>query len=195
MTALITSRLNAAVNFLRQGRFAEAAVICRELMASHPRDVATIQLLAIIEAQRGNEKESLSLFAKAINLSPKLPSLYSNRSSVLFSLGRYNEAKKDAIHAISLKSDFSEAYFNQANALRALKDFDQAVTAYGVAIKLNPQYAKAMVGRGLALMSLARHAEAIKDFQDALAIIPSFVEAITNLAAALYSDEIGRAHV
>ena len=180
-------KLADAMRFLQQGRLSEAAAACRAILALQPRDVAVLQVLAVVEAQRKEYQESLRLFAKAIRIAPDQPSLFSNRSSVMYASGQFENAIQDARRAIALKPGFAEAYFNLGNALRALEKFQEALSEYDSALSLNPGYVKALVGRGLAAFGLRRFDEAIGAYQRALELSPSNVEAAANLGAALYA--------
>ena len=63
--------------------------------------------------QKGNYKESIELYTKAIELNPDIADAYNNRAAAEVKLKRYEAALKDYDKAIELSPDFPRAYFGR----------------------------------------------------------------------------------
>jgi len=94
-------------------------------------------------ANAGNYEKALKAAddALALNVTPLVPVIQSNRAGILVMLGRNTEAITAADIALSSKDNlttvFSIAYFNKGNALKNLGRIDEAKAAYADAYKLD----------------------------------------------------------
>jgi tetratricopeptide (TPR) repeat protein len=95
-------------------------------------------------ANEGKYQEALTAAdqALALNASPLIPLIQTNRAGILVMLGRYDEAVSAADIALSargnLTTTFSIAYFNKGDALRHLGRTDEAQVAFAKAQELDP---------------------------------------------------------
>jgi len=80
--------------------------------------------------------------ALALNVTPLIPIIQSNRAGILVALGRYDEAISAADVALTARGNTttlkSVAYYNKANALRALGRNAEADANYANASALDP---------------------------------------------------------
>jgi tetratricopeptide (TPR) repeat protein len=94
-------------------------------------------------AGAGNYEKALKAAddALALNVTPLVPVIQSNRAGILVMLGRNAEAITAADTALSSKDNlttvFSIAYFNKGNALKNLGRIDEAKAAYAKAYELD----------------------------------------------------------
>ena len=79
--------------------------------------------------------EALECYSKAIELDPKDPILYSNRSAMYFNCGDYDNAIYDAEEAIILKPDYAKAYLRKGNALEKKESYQEALNTYKIGLE------------------------------------------------------------
>ena len=80
-------------------------------------------------------KEALDCYTKAIEIDPKDPILYSNRSAMHLNLSEFDQALADAEKAISIKSDYAKAYLRKGKALEGLNKVEEALNAYKLGLE------------------------------------------------------------
>ena len=71
--------------------------------------------------KQGKYAEAASLYGQAIGLDPTNAVYYSNRSSALASLSRFDKALADADKCVELRPDWAKAHLRRAGALQGLK--------------------------------------------------------------------------
>ncbi|KAH0882125.1 hypothetical protein HID58_058221 [Brassica napus] len=76
--------------------------------------------------RRGNFSEALSLYDRAISLSPENAAFRSNRAAALTALGRLGEAVKECLEAVRLDPSYSRAHQRLASLYLRLGEADNA---------------------------------------------------------------------
>lgn len=92
---------------------------------------------AVKAKEKGNEafksknfKSAVEWYTKAIELSPKSPLFYTNRSNAYFQLKNYEESLHDANRALEIDPQLSKAYFRKGEAIFQLKRYEEAAQAF-----------------------------------------------------------------
>ena len=78
-----------------------------------------------------------ALYTKAIETLPDAP-LYSNRSAVRLTLGKFDDAAKDASTATELDGAYAKGWYRLGQAKEKTEDFAGALKAYEAGAKLEP---------------------------------------------------------
>jgi len=109
-----------------------------------PNNAKMLNNLAHLYYKRGEKKEAIRLFEKAIEANPAFAEAYNNLGII------YYYDFKDAEKAIGLfkktvdiQPDFAGAYNNLGSAYRNIGKIEQALEAYKKAIEIKPDYAAA----------------------------------------------------
>ena len=170
----------------QSGRLAEAEMLYRQILSAQPNHVDAIQLLGVLEHQRGNNSIAIDLIQRAINVSPKCASCYSNLGMVLASMGRLPEAIDSFRRALAIHPDSPEMLNNLGNALQAVGQLDEAIAAQQRAVQLRPGYALAHNNLGTALCAADKAEDGIASFKRAIALEPTDPQAHFNLAKAYH---------
>ena len=113
-------------------------------------------------------KEAISLYNRAIYLSPDSPGAYHNRGLAKGQLKQYLVAVADYNKAIQLEPNLAEAYLHRGTLKGHFKQYSAAIVDYDKAIQLNPNLAEAYLKRGFAKRYLNRILESKRDFSTAL---------------------------
>src|SRR6266576_713336 len=84
--------LRAAYGLHRHGHLTEAEGLYLSVLKAAPDEPDALQLLGVLEAQRGRYESALGLFDRAIAVNPNDPRLHFNQGNALRDLGRSVEA-------------------------------------------------------------------------------------------------------
>lgn len=87
----------------------------------------------------GKYDEALDLYSKAIELNPKVPAYYGNRSFCYIKTEYYGCALDDANKAIELDKKYIKAYYRRASAYMALGKFKLSLKDYEMVKKFRPK--------------------------------------------------------
>jgi Flp pilus assembly protein TadD len=123
------------------GALDEAALLCRQLQTSFPRNAAVLQLFALVELRRGNHDEARAKFARALEISPEDPELLANYGSFLAEAGRHGQAGEMLRRALSLSPGNPQVATNLVLALHAGGDAQGAADELRSACARFPRHA------------------------------------------------------
>jgi FkbM family methyltransferase len=181
----VAAWLRAGVQHHQAGRFADAEVCYRRVLAAQPGNVAALNNRGNALCDLERYEEAVECFSRALVFKPDFAEAFNNRADALFELKRFGEALESCERALALKPNYAKAFNNRGNALHALKRFEEALASYERALALKPDYAKAFNNRGRALIELKRFEEARESCGKALVLKPDFAEAFNNKGNAL----------
>jgi tetratricopeptide (TPR) repeat protein len=182
--------LDRAAACQRNGEFAEAEDLCRQVLAGRPGDLNASHLLAIVCHQQGRTAETVDLLGAALKNHPHAADALCNHGLMLQQLGRYDEALASFDKALAARPNDVAALHSCALVCSALGRHDKAVASYDRVLALQPADIEAHNNRGVALSALGRHADALACYDRALAIHPDYVQALYNRGRTL--DELQR---
>ena len=140
-------------------------------------------------ARRGQHREAIEDFNRAIQLYPEFAAVYNNRGNVLLGLDATREAIKDFDRALALAPGYAAAFSNRAGAYIKLGQADKALADYARAVELTPTSPAALNGRGRAHLLAFRPHAAIRDFTRAVTADARFGPAYRSRAEAKLSIE------
>jgi predicted O-linked N-acetylglucosamine transferase (SPINDLY family) len=175
---------------LDDGRFAQAAILARRLVAAHPDDVFGLQALGAALASLGRLEEARAQYLLALAVDPDLAEAHNNLGNVLQRLGRLGEAAASYERALALCPDFAAAHGNLGNAWLGLGRLEEAAVHYRRLLECGPDSPEGRHALGAALLDLGRADEAAPHLARAVALRPGQVEARNALGVAL--TELGR---
>jgi serine/threonine-protein kinase len=165
---------------MRQGRHADAVAYFRKAAQLEPGVAhAHVNLGAALLAQRRTE-EALAAFRKSLALHPTAAG-YSNVGTLLFTLGRYDEARKAYEQATQLAPSDFVMWQNLGDACRWAPDardsatvaYQRAIDAARDALEVNPNDAYARSVLALSLSRVADDAGAQTEIRRALELDPT----------------------
>jgi len=180
-------QLEQAVAFHQQGRFPDAEVLYRSILARAPLHFAALHLLGVVHYQTGRHADAIEWIERAISVNPNVAFAHYNRALALQAINRPADALASYDRVLRLTPDYADAYVNRGNALRDLKRPDEALASYDRALSLKPDFAQAFNNRGSVLFDAKRTDEALASYDRALQLMPDFIEAHENRAVALES--------
>jgi protein O-GlcNAc transferase len=169
-----------AVALHQQGRSAEAEQAYRNVLRHDKRNADAMNLLGLIEHQRGNHQLAVELIGKAVRIRPQ-PEFFVNLSQAYRGLGKLNDCADACRRAVQLGPNIPEAWNNLGSAVKELNQPGEALKAFEKAIQLRPNYVVAHNNMGNALSQLERPVEAERSFRRAMELDPNYAEAYSNL--------------
>ena len=171
------------------GQLDEAEAHYRAALASDPRHVDALHMLALVHAQRGDLATAERLIAQASAAAPHDAAIHFNHGNILLQGGRYAAALASYERAAALDPAHAGSHTNRGLALDALGRRGEAVASYDRAIALSPGNALAHTNRGNALAALGRLPEALASHDAAVALAPGDPQAWYNRGNALLATQ------
>jgi len=169
--------LETANALYRRGDLDGAGTLCRDLLASQPRNAGALLLLGLIAALKKNLPLSLQLLDRVIEIEPRNAIAHCNRGATLYELKQLDAALGCFDRAIELKPDYAVAFNNRGNVLLELGYFAAAVANFEEAVALKPDLAEAWCNLGGAQRELKHWTAALASLTQALTIDPTLADA------------------
>lgn len=173
----------------RQRRFREAEAAYRRVLAEHPEQPDTLNLLGAMIVAAGGFDEALRLLRRAVELRPEEATFRGNLAGVLMRLGRDDDALAELEAARAWGSDSPELAMNYARLLRRLGRAEEAIPLYRQVLERVPGFVPAMIGQARALAELGRAEAAAAILRDVVAAHPDDPIGHLELAGALRFGE------
>ena len=162
------------------GRFAEAALVYRQILAVNPNHADALHLLGLVALHDGDYAQATEWIMRALS-QRESEIFYGNLGNALSARGMRAAAIECFGQAIALKPDYLPAHNNLGNLLRDQGQFAQAVACFKTVIALKPDYAEAHNNLANALVDLGELEAAIDAYRRAIALRPDLLEARSNL--------------
>jgi len=171
--------LRDALAHRNAGRPAEAAALCREVLARHPDQPHALLLLGLILGQ-DDPAAGAPLIARYLDRAP-------NDHDAIYNLGMLRQRHGDHAgglalfdRALALRDDFAPVWHGRAVSLHELGRLDEASSAFERAVRLAPADAVLRNNLGSLRRSQGRVPEALVEFDRAIAIDPDLATAHCN---------------
>lgn len=185
---------DAAVQFHRDGRSADAEALYRQVLAREPRHAEALHLLGLLASQAGRQEEALDLIDRAVAVNPASAQYRTNRGVIFQAMGRIADAIAEYTQALVLQPNLADAQINLGHALSGQGRWKEAAAAYRVALLSRPRDASLFNDVGIALYNLGDANDAIAAFEQALQLHPEYAQARNNLGNTLFlKGEMDRA--
>ena len=164
--------LELAVGLHRRGRLDEAERIYRQVLQQEPDDPDALQLLGLIERDRGRHERAVELIGRAAGLRPGVSAYRSKLGLALRGAGRPAEAAAAYRTAIELDPSSADDHVGLGQVLKELGELDEAIAAYHAAIRIDPSLAAAHAHLGFAMAVAGDLDAAIGCYRRAIALEP-----------------------
>ena len=155
-----------------------------ELLASDWTEMGNAQ------AGRGEFREAVRSYDRAIALDAYNPDIWYNRALALSGLGEYEEALRCYQRAANLRPFDPDIWQSRGAVLSSLGRYEDALESYDRATDFGSLDADAWNNRGTVLAALGRYGEAIESYDRAIQLRPGDADAWNNKGSALH--QMGR---
>ena len=173
------------LSWRQSGMYTNIETLWRTTIARNPDCWLANNNLGGYLYNKGNIKEAIEHYQRAIQIDPNYAEAQNNLGAALAAEGRFDEAIENYHKAIQIRPNFAYALNNLGMALAARGRFDDAIENYRKAIQISPNFADALDNLGAALTVKGKSDEALGYYRQALAIDPNFAGAQNNLGILL----------
>jgi tetratricopeptide (TPR) repeat protein/SAM-dependent methyltransferase len=177
--------LDAAFAAHRAGQPGEAERLCREVLASDPRNADALHLLGVLARQFARPDIAADLIGQAIAIDRKAAPYHASLGNALSDMRRPGDALASFKAALRLKPDLVEAHVGLGNTLKDLGRLDDALGAYSAALRLRPNHVEALNALGNTYKDMGRLDEAVAAYGAAIAAKPALAALHYNLGNTL----------
>jgi len=191
-SSLTAPSIESGLALQQAGRFADAALVYRQILALDPHHADALHLLGLVAYHDGDYVRATEWIMEALSRHES-EIFYGNLGNALLARGMRAAAAESFRQAIALKRDYAPAHNNLGNLLREEGKFAEAVECFQAVIKLKPDYAEAYNNLANALVDVGDLDAAIDAYRRAIAFKPDLLEAHSNLLFILsYHDNLSR---
>jgi tetratricopeptide (TPR) repeat protein len=170
-------RLEAMI-LMRRGRFAEAAVLCREIVTAEPRDFESWGNLGACLLRSGDAKASVDALTQSLKLRRDQQHVRDAWAEAHIEAGSGEEALKLAREATTtFRTDCPRTRVTIARLEELLGRPDRAIAALEDALSLDPGHAPAL----LAIARLHEKQNRLDEFADAINRLEALAEPVPDL--------------
>ncbi|MFD1191031.1 MAG: tetratricopeptide repeat protein [Pseudomonadota bacterium] len=157
--------MQQAVAHANAGRWTEAELYARKVLAAQPLDPSALNVLGTVAMNTGRSAEAIAWFQQAAGGQPKNPFIQFNLGEAHRRLQAYEAAAKFFLQAAALKPDFAEAHASGGDAYRLMGQGTQAERCYRAALERAPAMLAALNGLGLLRLQKGDAAAAAERFE------------------------------
>jgi Flp pilus assembly protein TadD len=172
---------NGLMSALTRGDLAEAERLAVALLARGP-DIDALNVLGLIELNRGRRDLARAHFVRAISLAPQAPPPTLNLALIFHGEGRLESARQWSRRARHLDPALVDAYATEASVERLLGRQPAAAPLLRRALSLAPGVPEFLANAGNLLLDAERLEPARRMFRRALAVTPGHGAARFELA-------------
>jgi tetratricopeptide (TPR) repeat protein len=176
---------NGVLGQMREGRYLEAQLSCRQGLEKNPDHPEILHLMALVCFNAKQFDDAVEWACRAISKEPKPPYL-TTLGTILLNQGRREEAIKTFEKAVDLKPDDADLWKNLGIALVELERPTDAILIFQHAMKLNPHHWDAANNVALLLYQLERLGEALVYFNLCNALQPNHAPTLQMRALTLH---------
>lgn len=178
----ILEQLQTGVAHHRAGRFADAAVIYRQVLLQAPFHCDALHLLGLVEDHHGRREQAAQLIEAAIRSDPRQIVFYLSLAQVCEALGRFQDAYRNFQIAAKLDPSSVAALIGSANCLAKLGRHSEAKDCFLSVIPRCPDAPALWFNLGNTHYALQDYLAAQQCYHRALELSPGHSDAINNLA-------------
>lgn len=166
------NRLKQAQQHQRDGEWAQALEIYRQLLDDHPDHADLLHQIGILLAQQQHYDEALEYLNQALRRQPHAAAFHNSKGNVLLRQNNVEGALKEYRQAIKSDPHYAIAHNNIGRCLYGQEKFIAAQKAYAQAIALNPKFGDAYYNQGVLQLKLGDLSAAKDSLEKALAFNP-----------------------
>lgn len=175
-------QLQHAFQLLQQGQLQQAERICQDVLAKYPSQPDALNLMGLIEKNRGSLERARVLFNKGLKNAPTHLHLLNNAGLIEKDLGNFDRSEAHFIKALKLNTNFFYARQNLASLYQAQRKFTKAKRLYREVIRQQPESVEALANLSSILEKAHQLEEARAFASQALEINPNHLVARLTLA-------------
>ena len=151
----------------QQGRFDEARMAWKTILARDPRNVPALANLASVQARTGRESQARKLYRRALKIEPRSPELWFNYGNLLANSGQRAEAETAFRTALKINDRLAPAWYNLGALLRDTDRLGEARQCFEKAVERAPTFSRAHCALGELATDSGEAAAALEHYKTA----------------------------
>ena len=180
----VDEAVGLAIDYIRQGRLSEAAVLCEAILRLEPGNAGALHYSGVLAHRRGDHAQALALMGRSLELVPGQADWYSNLGIVLQANSQLQAAMEAFRRAVTLDPAHQNALNNLGVLQRLFGQLDEAEASYRAVIALNPDHPDVYTNLAVVLDQTGRPHEALTAHCKAITLKPKHPGAHRHLAMA-----------
>ncbi len=147
---------------LRERRYAEAALIFRQLLARRPDDAVLTGFLAIAEVSQGNHEQGLALARDSVKLDPDRAEAHFNLGRLLVAYDQPEAGIAALRRAVDLRPNLTSAWYYLSDTLARNGQPIEALEGFRQALRVDPSHTRSYLALGRLLAAAGKRDEALR---------------------------------
>ena len=160
-------------SYREKRKFENSVTAYRKSLEVSPDDAVTLQMLALIFYQNGDNQKAEQTFKLALKKDPNDWTLWVNYGNLLWNQEKRGEAAEAYEQSIDINPHYSLGQFNMGNVFYGKGDYKQARYHYEQAVELDPSIALAHFYLARAYLKLKLGEKALASVERAVILDPS----------------------
>ncbi len=166
-----------ALASLQARNFDDAERLFKRFLDVHPKNVAGLNLFAVLLTQLGKFEKAERYIRLALNENAKSDTTFYNYGIVLTALKRPAEALDKFSQALDINPSVAETWNARGAIFNQLRRYQEAIADFEKAISINSKYLDALCNKGFSLTALQLWDQALTAYDAALALNPGLAVA------------------
>ena len=163
----------------------DLVALWNDTAAKAPENPRAHASLGLALSDRGQPREALRHFQRALELDPKAVATWQNIGNAYFALGQFRLAAQQYRQAVALDPRFASGFNNLGATLWELREPEEALANYRAALAIDPNHPGAHQNAARAYFALGRFAEAAAHYRSVTQQQPDSPSAHYDLGLAL----------
>lgn len=184
----LSDALGAALHCLNARRFADAKIICRQILEIDPSNADALHLCGLAARQAGNLDEAVIMLGRTVARAPLFAVGWINRANALRAANQHGPARRSYCLALTVEPGLNQGWAILGNLLMregGSGSHGDAIRALCRAVTLDPGAIDARHELGLVLRYADRAEDGIAELLEVVARRPDHAMAFMNLGTAL----------
>ncbi|RMG71061.1 MAG: tetratricopeptide repeat protein [Nitrospirae bacterium] len=198
MTEALTEIYEEAKRLFEEGKYDEAEPLLKTIIQERPTYADVLNKLGFIENLKGNLKEAVKYFERAVTINPRYTEASLNLAITYNELGEFKKAEEVMAMAAQVAQDrrgkldhfvsgkLANEHYRIGNIYLDFGLYDDAIQEYRKALELYPDLPDVHTKLGIALRNKGEFEEAIVHFNKAKEINPGYPAAWIQLGLTYY---------
>ncbi|MEH6587204.1 MAG: tetratricopeptide repeat protein [Halioglobus sp.] len=175
--AAMAQEFQSLVATYSSGQMDRALAQARHLTKIYPTQPLPLNIIGVIQNQRGSYKAAVEYCSKALDLEPSYGDALNNLGSALHKLGQHEEAQDCYQRLLSIHGEDPDVLFNLANVFKDKAELESAISCYQRSLQIRPLYLPAQLQLGQSQLAMDEHADAMNCFNKAIELDHQSIEA------------------
>ena len=185
----VFNRLRAANSAVRDGRFADATVVARSVLAEDPKNAFARIIVASAQLNQGAYQDAIAGYRAYLELVPTSAYAHHWIAICYLRLGDRERALAEEDAALAIDPNYADARVLRGGVFAALGRFDEAISELTKAVATDPDKPGLRLDLAKVFVDARRFAEAETQYRRALELAPADADVHTGFGVLLAQQQ------